>query len=71
MLLPVVDMNKSDMTCVNTILHFIIAHPKRNGAKPKLTCHQPLWFKASAVVESDGEDNGLHPIILELEELMQ
>jgi 5'-3' exonuclease len=66
MFLPMIDMNPSDMTCVNSTLHFVAEHAKRYGATPVLTFDQPLWFKATQIVESAGEDSDLHPIILRL-----
>ena len=60
------DMNLSDMTCVNSTLHFVAEHAKHYGATPVLTFDQPLWFKATTIVESAREDSDLYQIILRL-----
>ena len=66
MFLPMVDLDPSDMTCVNSTLHFVAEHAKGHGATPVFTFDQPLWFKATTIVESTGEDSDLHMIILRL-----
>ena len=43
MFLLMIDMKPTDMTCVNSTLHFVSEHARRYGVTPVLTYDQPLW----------------------------
>ena len=49
--LPMIDMKPTDMMCVNSILHIVSYHARRYGVTPVLTIDQPLWWKATTIVE--------------------
>ena len=64
--LPMVDMNPSDLTCVNTTLMYVARHAIGNGAKPIITFDQPLWWKAYTLIESEPTNSILRKVILRL-----
>ena len=66
MFLPMIDMKPTDMTCVNSTLHFVSEHARRYGITPVLTFDQPLWWKATTIVEGAQEDSPLRSVILRL-----
>ena len=43
MFLPMIDMNPSNMTCINSTLHFVSDHARRHDVVPVVTFDQPLW----------------------------
>ena len=60
MFLPMIDTKPTNMTCVNSILHFLSERARRYGATPVLTFGQPLWWKATTIiVEGAQEDSPL------------
>ena len=44
MFLPMIDMKPTDMTCVNSTLHFVSEHARHYGVTQVLTIDQPLWW---------------------------
>lgn len=66
MFLPMIDMNPSDMTCINSTLHFVsdyADYAKRHDVVPVVTFDQPLWWKAMTITEGAPLDSHLHSII--------
>ena len=66
MFLPMIDMKPTDIMCVNSTLHFVSEHARRYGVTPVLTFDQPLWWKATTIVEGAQEDSPLRSVILRL-----
>lgn len=65
-LLPMIDMNPNDLTCVYSTLRFIAKECKRNGATPIITSDQPLWWKSKTVIIREKADSDLRTIVLNL-----
>lgn len=63
MFLPMIDMNPSDMTCVNSTLHFVSEHAQRHGVTPVVTFDQPLWWKAMTIIHAAAENSPLHSVL--------
>ena len=42
MFLPMIDMNRSDVTCVYSTLKYVCEHARRHDVTPILTFNQPL-----------------------------
>ena len=52
-LLPIIDLNPGDLSCIYSTLMFIIDQSKRINVKiPVITFDQPLWLKATEVVNA-------------------
>ena len=66
MFLPMIDMNPSDLTCINSTLHFISEHARRYSVTPMITFDQPLWWKAMTFVERKPENSPLHSVVVQL-----
>ena len=50
-MLPIIDLNSNDKTCVHSVLLFAIEQSKKlNVKEPFNTCGQPLWFKALEII---------------------
>ena len=50
-MLPIIDLNSNDKTCVYSVLLFAIEQSKKlNVKEPSNTCGQPLWFKAPEII---------------------
>jgi len=64
--LPMIDMNPSDYTCINSTLHFICEHASRYSVTPIVPFDQPLWWKAREIIESVQEASILCHIVLRL-----
>jgi len=64
--LPMIDMDPSDFTCINSTLWFIARQAKRYKVTPICTFDQPLWWKALTVVENEPSGSELKSIILRL-----
>jgi len=65
-LLPMIDMNSSDPTCIYSTLTFLSEHAKQYNAKVIITFDQPLWWKALTIIESQSEGSDLRKIVLRL-----
>ena len=49
--LPIINLNPSNYTCINSTLLFIIDQCKKNGIKtPSVTFDQPFWLKATEII---------------------
>ena len=56
-MLPIVDMNPGDRTCIYSTLLFIIEQAKKlNIPTPCVTFDQPLWQKTMEVAKSESLD---------------
>ena len=52
-MLPIIDLNPNDETCVHSVLLFAIEQSKKlNVKEPSITFDQPLWFKALEIITS-------------------
>lgn len=50
--LPIIDLNPSDETCINSTLHFVIKQAEKLGIPtPFITFDQPLWLKATGIIK--------------------
>lgn len=65
-LLPMIDMSSSDVTCIFSTLKFISAHARRHGVTPIITFDQPLWWKALTIIVSESLESDLRRIVLRL-----
>lgn len=62
--LPMIDMNASDITCINSALHFVCKHAEEHGIEnPIVTYDQPLWHKAFSLINTESQDSKLRKII--------
>ncbi|XP_053402974.1 uncharacterized protein LOC123550249 [Mercenaria mercenaria] len=52
-ILPMIDMNPSDLSCINSTLHFVNDQCKKYGVTPVLTFDQPLFQKATFIIRCD------------------
>ena len=64
--LPMIDMDPGNMSCIFSTLRFISDHAQRHGVKPIVTFDQPLWWKATQIIESQSEESTLKSIVLRL-----
>lgn len=52
-LLPIIDLNPSDLSCIYSTLNFVIDQAEQlNMETPVLTFDQPLWLKATEIVSA-------------------
>ena len=61
-----IDSDPTDLTCIDSTLHYICDESKRNGVTPIVTFDLPLWWKAFTVIESEPENSQLKTIVLQL-----
>jgi len=55
--LPIIDLNPSDENCIYSTLIFVIDQAKQMNVKtPCITFDQPLWLKATGIIEEAGLD---------------
>jgi hypothetical protein len=59
-----IDMSPSDLSCINSTLHFVCEQSKRYGVTPVLTFDQPLFQKASHIITSSEGSSPLKNIVL-------
>ncbi|VDI21274.1 Hypothetical predicted protein [Mytilus galloprovincialis] len=64
--LPMIDMNPSDLTCINSTLNFIGKHAKAQHCVPILTFDQPLYWKAMNIIKDEPLNSPLKSVILRL-----
>ena len=65
-LLPMIDMNSSDPTCIYSTLTFLSERAKQYNAKVIITFGKPLWWKALTIIESQPEGSDLRQIVLRM-----
>lgn len=61
-----IDMNPSDLTCINSTLNFIGKHAKAQHCVPILTFDQPLYWKAMDIIKDEPLNSPLKSVILRL-----
>ena len=65
--LPMIDMNPSDVTCINSTLKFVSDHAKsHDNATPIITFDQPLWWKAFNIIQTEPAGSELRKVVLRL-----
>lgn len=65
-LLPMIDMDPGDLTCIYSTLCFVSDHAKRYDVTPVVTFDQPLWWKATSIIENEKEGSPLKSVVLRL-----
>lgn len=63
-ILPMIDLNPSDFTCVNSTLHYIAEQARIHGIPPIITFDQPLYLKALIIIQNAADDSPLKKIVL-------
>ena len=66
LLLPNIDLDPSNMSCVHSTLRFICEHVARYNVTPIVTFDQPLLWKSLQVIEGQPENGPLRSIVLRL-----
>ncbi len=66
LLLPMIDMNPSDMTCINSTLTFVCEQAKQYNITPVITFDQPLFWKALTIITSETNGSPHRDIVLKL-----
>jgi len=64
--LPMINLDPSDLTCINSMLHFVIDNAQRHNFTPVLIFDQPLWWKALSIVENSPINSKLRTAVLHL-----
>ena len=50
LMLPILDLNPNDKTCIYSVLLFVIEQSKKLGVTAPITFDQPLWIKALEII---------------------
>ncbi|KAK6186089.1 hypothetical protein SNE40_008194 [Patella caerulea] len=64
--LPMIDLNPGDLSCIYSTLHYVCEQAERHQITPIVTFDQPLYWKASIIIEREKEDSPLKNIVLRL-----
>ena len=48
--MPMIDMNPSDLSCINSTLHFVCEQSVKYNVAPVVTFDQPLFWKATTII---------------------
>lgn len=52
LMLPIIDLSPTDMSCIYSTLRFVESQAKDLGVEtPVITFDQPLWIKATEIIE--------------------
>lgn len=62
--LPIIDMNPTDYTCINSTLHFICKDAAKHNAAPTITFDNPLYLKARTIIENEPESSPIKRVVL-------
>ena len=62
--LPMIDMDPTNMSCIYSTLHFVSSLALRYETTPVLTFDQPLWWKATMIIDNEPPDSVLRSIFL-------
>lgn len=62
--LPIIDMNPTDLTCINSTLHFICKDASKFNATASATFDQPLHWKARTIIENEPVNSPLKRMVL-------
>lgn len=63
-ILPIIDLNPSDLDCVFSTLSFLVAEARKYQTAAVITFDQPLWWKAYLIIQNEPECSPLKNIIL-------
>ena len=66
LVLPNIELDPSNMSCVHSTLRFICEHVARYNVTPIITFDQPLLWKSLQVIEGQPENGPLRSIVLRL-----
>ena len=66
LLLPMIDLDPGNMSCVHSTLKFICEHAARYNVTPIITFDQPLLWKSLQVMEGQPENSRLRSMVLRL-----
>ena len=64
--MPMIDMNPSGISCVYSTLIFKCDQAKKYDITPIVTFDQPLWWKATIIMENEPQNSKLKNIVLRL-----
>ena len=67
LLLPMINLDPGNMSCVHSTLKFICEHSARYNVTPIITFDQPLLWKSLQVIEGQPENSPLRSIVLRLD----
>ena len=67
LLLPMIDLDPGNMSCVHSTLKFICGHSPRYNVTRIITIDQPLLWKSPQVIEGQSENSPLRSIVLRLD----
>ena len=62
--LPMIDWDPTDMSCIFSTLSYVCEQARAYNVTPVITFDQPLWWKASMIIDSEPNDSHLKSIIL-------
>ncbi|KAL8564988.1 hypothetical protein ACOMHN_003364 [Nucella lapillus] len=65
-LLPMIDMDPTNMSCIFSTLHFVSSVASRYDCTPVLTFDQPLWWKSTMIIDGEPPNSPLCSIVLRL-----
>ena len=65
-LLPMIDMDPSDMSCVYSTLKYVAEEARCHDVTPVLTFDQTLWWKAQLVIACELPSSYLRNVVLQL-----
>lgn len=63
-ILPMIDLAASDPTCIYSTLHFLCKEAEKYGVTPTITFDQPLWWKATLIIQDEPVTSRLKMIVL-------
>lgn len=59
-----IDLAASDPTCISSTLHFLCKEAENHGVTPVITFDQPLWWKATLIIQDEPVSSRLKKIVL-------
>lgn len=62
--LPIIDMDPTDFTCINSTLHFISKDAAKYNAALTATFDNPLYWKARIIIENEPVSSPIKQIVL-------
>ena len=72
MLMPMIDIDPNDLSCIYSTLKFFSAQSRQQGCTAVLTFDQPLFWKASRIVDSESAtDSDIGSVVIRLGGLHQ
>ena len=64
--LPMIDLNPSDISCIFSTLKYLLMFAQNNNVQPIITFDQPLFWKASTIIQASSIGDELREIVLML-----